>query len=220
MSKSSIAELPPKDRFDLPDVLKLLEPLGHTREDLFNFLRLGQLHAVCYPYRLEPDREIRIEPDEWPEWWRDAWAFPVYDGYIGDIDHAEHGTQIPLHIVPRAARPDCDRALMDGGKAATSATVYVLRSELTRFLKWLKNPTKSRPGHRKKGAGRRQKHDYSDIDAYLEDLFNTDGRKAFERPSGVVAYLKEQLGDLRKIPDSTLRNHIDSWLRKRTAPNG
>lgn len=54
----SNSELPQKDRFDLPTVLKLLEPVGHTREDLFDFLRLGQLHAVCYPYRLERDRQI------------------------------------------------------------------------------------------------------------------------------------------------------------------
>lgn len=220
MSKSSIEKLPSKGQFDLPEVLKLLEPLGHTREDLFDFLRLGQLHAVCYPYRLEPVREIRIASDEWSEWWRDAWAFPVYDSYIGDIDTAEHGTRVPLHIVPRAARPDCDRVLMDGGKAATSAPVYVLRHELSRFLIWLKNPRKSRPGHRRKGAGRRQEHDYSDIDDCLEELFKTGGKRAFERQSNVVAVLKEQLGDLRNIPDSTLRNHIDSWLRKRTTPDG
>ena len=64
MSKVSIVELPQKDRFDLPEVLKHLKSLGHKREDLFDFLRLGQLHAVCHPYRLEPDRQIRIEPDE------------------------------------------------------------------------------------------------------------------------------------------------------------
>lgn len=219
MSKVSIVELPQKDRFDLPEVLKHLKSLGHKREDLFDFLRLGQLHAVCHPYRLEPDRQIRIEPDEWPQWWRDAWAFPVYDGYIGDIDTAEHGTRVPLHIFPRAARPDCDRVLMDGGKAVASAPVYVLRPELSRFLNWLKNPSKSRPGRRRKGAGRPTFHDYSDIDTCLESRFKAMGLTGFERQSDAIANLKDQLGDLRTIPDSTLRNHIDSWLKKRTNPN-
>ena len=216
----SNSELPQKDRFDLPTVLKLLEPLGHTREDLYDFLRLGQLHAVCYSYRLEPDRQIRIEPYEWPQWWRDPWSFPVNDGCIGDMDLAEHVTQIPLHLIPLAARPDCDRVLADGGRAATSAPVYVLRHEFSRFLNWLKNPPKSRPGRRRKGAGRPPFHDYSNIDDCLDELFETGGKKAYERPSDVTAVLKEQLGDLRIIPDSTLRNHIDSWLRKRTTPDG
>ena len=218
MIKVSNSELPQKDRFNLPAVLRLLKPLGHTREDLYDFLRLGQLHAVCYPYRLERDRQIGIEPDEWPQWWPDAWSFPVNDGCIGDMDYAGHGTRIPLHIVPQAARSDCDRILKDGGKAASTATVYVLHGELDRFLKWLKNPRKSRPGPRRKGGGRPPLHDYSEIDLCLEELFETGGKQAFEGQSNVVAVLKEQLGALRNIPDSTLRNHIDSWLGKRTAP--
>ncbi|MFQ5757477.1 MAG: hypothetical protein ACE5H7_15475 [Acidiferrobacterales bacterium] len=220
MSHRSIAVIPPKDRFSLPEVLEVLKPLGCKREDLSDYLRQGKLRAVCYPYRLELDREVPIEPDEWPEWWRDAWSFPVYDGWIGDMDVAEHDTEIPLHIVPRAARADCDRVLKDGGKAAASSPVYVLRDELKRFIKWLENPSKSRPGRRRKGAGRPRKHEYSDIDAYLETLFEQKGRAGFERPSVVIAYLKEQLGKAFLPPGSTLRNHISMWLENWTARNG
>ena len=220
MSHRSIAVIPPKDRFSLPEVLEILEPLGCKREDLFDYLRQGKLRAVCYPYRLELDREVPIEPDEWPEWWRDACSFPVFDGWIGDMNVAEHETRIPLHIVPRAARADCDRVLKDGGKAATSSPVYVLRDELKRFSNWLQNPSKSRPGRRRKGAGRPRKHEYSVIDARLEKRFKSMGRSGFERPRDVIADLEQQLGDLHNLPDSTLRNHISTWIEDRTARNG
>ena len=219
MSRGSIVKLPPKDRFDLPEVLRLLDPLGHTREDLYDFLRLGQLHAVCYPYRLEADRVIGIEPDEWPEWWRDAWSFPVFDGFIGDVDTAEFGTRIPLNIIPRAARADCDRVLKDGGKAAASTPVYVLRNELIRFTKWLHNPTKSRPGPRCQGAGRPRKHDYSAIDNCLETLLQEIGLSGFERISRITTHLRNHLGEAGLPPDSTLRNHINKWLQQPTEAN-
>ncbi len=44
---------------------------------------------------------------------------------------------VPFHIVPHAASADRYRVLKDGGKAAESAPVYVLRDELVRFTKWL-----------------------------------------------------------------------------------
>jgi hypothetical protein len=128
---------PDIDQFNLPSVLRLVRPLGCSQPDLFDYLRLGHLHAVCFPYRLEPARQVAIEPDEWPEWYRDSYAFPVYDSHIGELDVAEHEIPVPLHIVPRAARADCERVLMDGGKAAQNAVVYVLRDELVRFTKWL-----------------------------------------------------------------------------------
>lgn len=213
----SAKSIPLKDRFDLPEVLELLRPLGCSRKNLFDYLRLGHLRPVCFPYRLEPDREVAIEPDEWPEWFRDSYAFAVYDGWIGELNVAEHGTPVPLHIIPRAARADCERVLKDGGKAAEDAPVYVLREELNRFTKWLGNPTKSRPGPRRKGAGRPRKHDYTKIDACLEALFAEVGWAGFERMSYVTAHLRDQLGEAELHPDSTLRNHIAQWLQQRAA---
>lgn len=212
---NSTAHIPPKDRFSLPEVLENLKPFGCTREDLYDYLRLGHIGTVCYPYRLEQDREVPIEPDEWPEWYRDAWEFPVYAGWIGDTNKDGGDTRVPLHIVPRAVRPDLKQKLIDGGPAATGATVYVLRDELLRFIKWLENPSKSRPGRRKKGAGRRLKHDYSKIDACLEALFQAKGRSGFERPSEVIAHLRDQLGGEFLPHPSTLRNHIHSWLENK-----
>lgn len=145
---NSTAHIPPKERFSLPEVLEHLHPLGCARGDFFDYLRLGQIRAVCYPYRLEQDREVPIESDEWPEWFREPCEFPLYAGWIGDTNVDGDETRIPLHIVPRAGRADLERKLMDGGPAATSATVYVLRDELLRFIKWLKTPRKFRPGRR------------------------------------------------------------------------
>ena len=212
-------DIPLGDRFNLPGVLKLVRPFGCNQPDLFDYLRLGRLQAVCFSYRLEPEREVPIEPDEWAEWFRDSCAFPVFDGWIGELDVAEHETPVPLHIVPRAARTDCDRVLKDGGKAATSAPVYVLRDELVRFTKWLRNPSKSRPGPRRQGAGRPRKHDYSEIDACLETLFKETGLAGFERISRITAHLREQLGEAGLPPDSTLRNHIIHWRQQRIAAN-
>ena len=219
MSQGSALNISPKDRFDLPKVLGLLRRHGCSREDLFDYLRLGRLRAVCFPYRLEPKREIPIEPDEWQEWFRDSFAFAVYDGWIGELDVAEHETPIPLHIVPRAARADCDHVLKDGGKAAMNAPVYVLGDELIRFAEWLRAPTKSRPGRRREGAGRPRKHDYSRIDACLETLLKKVGRAGFEQMNFVTAHLRDQLGEAELPPDSTLRNHITQWLQQRAATN-
>ena len=219
MSQGSAIDFPPGDRFDLPEFLEYLRRLGFSRKNLFDYLKLGHLRPVCFPYRLEPDREVAIEPDEWKEWFRDSYAFAVYDGWIGEQDVAEHGTPVPLHIVPRAARADCERVLKDGGKAAESAPVYVLRDELVRLTTWLRNPTKSRPGPRRKGAGRPRKHDYTKIDACLEALFAEKGRVEFERRSRVTAHLRDQLGKAELPPDSTLRNHIAQWLQQRAAAN-
>ncbi len=211
----------PKERFDLPEVLNILEPLGCFRQDLHEYLRTGKLRAVCYPYRLEPDCEVPIEPDEWVDWFRDPWEFPVYADHIGDLDFAEHQTLIPLHIVPRAAEADTTRKLADGKPAATTATVYVLRAELQRFVRWLQEPSKSRPGPRRPGAGRpvdeRYREIYTEIDQVLEKVYFATGRSGFERPGDVVAHVKDRLGKARLPPDSTLRNHIDSWLDKRSA---
>ena len=215
----SATDIPLKGRFNLPEVLEFVRPLGCSQPDLFDYLTLGRLHAVCFPYRLEPDREVAIEPDEWKEWFRDSYAFAVYDGWIGELNVAEHGTPIPLHIVPRAARADCERVLKDGGKAAEDAPVYVLRDELNRFTKWLGNPTKSRPGPRRKGAGRPREHDYTKVDACLEALFAEVGRAGFERMSYVVAHLRDQLGEAKLPADSTIRNHIAQWLQQRAAAN-
>ncbi len=213
--------IPPKERFDLPEVLNILEPLGCFRQDLHEYLRTGKLRAVCYPYRLELDREVQIEPDEWPAWFREAWQFPVYADHIGEMDIAEHQTPIPLHIVPHAAKVDTKRKLADGKPAATTATVYVRRAELQRFARWLQKPSKSLPGPRRPGAGRpieeKYREIYTEIDQVLEELYFTRGRSGFERPRDVVAHIEGQLGKARLPPDSTLRNHIDSWLDKRSA---
>lgn len=219
MSHGSAMDIPPKDRFNLPEVLELVRPLGCNQPDLFDYLRLGRLHAVCFPYRLESERIVPIEPDEWAEWFRDSYTFSVFDGWIGELDVAEHGTPVPLHIVPRAARTDCDRVLKDGGKAATSGPVYVLRNELVRFTKWLRNPSKTRPGPRRQGAGRPIKHDYSEIDACLETLFKETGLAGFERISHIIAHLRERLGEARLPHDSTLRYHIIQWCQQRSAAN-
>ncbi len=151
---NSMLRVPPKDRFNLPEVLEHLTKLGCTREDLFEYLRIGRLSTVCYPYRLEPEREIPIKPNEWTEWFREPWEFPVYAGWIGDTNVDGGKKKVPLHIVPRAAQPDRGMKLKDGGPMVENGTVYVLRDELVRFSKWLQNATKSRPGHRRKGAGR------------------------------------------------------------------
>ena len=221
MQQEPIADIPPRERFSLPEVLDLLKPLGCTQMDLFEYLRSGQLQAVCYPYRLELDREVQIEPDEWPAWFRDSWKFPVYAGHIGEMDIAEHQTPIPLHIVPRAAKADTKRKLADGKPAATTATVYVLRAELQRFTRWLQKPSKSRPGPRRPGAGRpvdeRYREIYTQIDQVLEELYLARGQSGFERPGDVVAHVEDQLGKARLPPDSTLRNHINRWLDKYSA---
>ena len=220
-SSKSKPIIPPKERFDLPEVLNNLEPLGCFRQDLHEYLRTGKLRAVCYPYRLEPDREVPIEPDEWVDWFRDPWDFPVYAGHIGEMDIAEQQTPIPLHIVPRAAKADTKRKLADGEPAATTATVYVLRAELQRFACWLQKPSKSRPGPRRPGAGRpvdeKYREIYTQIDQVLEEVYFTGGRSGFERLRDVVAHIEDQLGKARLPQDSTLRNHIDSWLDKRSA---
>jgi len=207
--------LSPEDRFSLPEVLEYLEAYRCRREGLYEYLRQGQLRAVCYPYRLEPDREVPIEPAEWPEWFREPWEFPVYAGYIGDINEDDDDARVPLHIVPRAARADCDKKLLDGGPAATSATVYVLGNELVRFITWLQIPGKSRPSPRRKGAGRPTKHDYTEIEACLESLFKAKGRVAFDKPAGVIAHLERELGKDALYAESTLRNHIKKWLSER-----
>lgn len=212
---SSARHIPPKDRFSLPEVLECLEPHDCSRADLYEYLRLGRLRAVCYPYRVEPDRQIPIEPDEWPEWFREPWEFPVYAGYIGDTNEDGGDTRVPLHIVPRAARADCRKKLLDGGPAATSATVYVLRDELLGFLMWVENPGRSRRGPRMKGAGAPTQHDYGGIDACLEFLFKAKGRAAFNKPAGVIAHLERELGEDALLPESTLRNHIKKWLSER-----
>jgi hypothetical protein len=210
---NSTAHIPPKDRFSLPEVLEHLDPLGCSREDLYEYLRLGHIRTVCYPYRLEPEREVPIERDEWPEWFREPCDFPLYAGWIGDTNVDGDETRIPLHIVPRAARADLERKLKDGDKAATGATVYVLRDELLRFIKWLENPSNSRPGSRRKGAGRRPKHDYSDIDACLDSLFNEKGEAGFENLGEVITHLEKKLGENARLHESTLRNHIKTWLK-------
>ena len=220
-SSKSKPIIPHKERFDLPEVLNILEPLGCFRQDLHEYLRTGKLRAVCYPYRLEPDREVQIEPDEWPAWFREPWEFSVYADHIGEMDIAEHQTPIPLHIVPRAAKADTKRKLADGKPAATTATVYVRRAELQRFARWLQKPSKSRPGLRRPGAGRpvdeKYREIYTKIDQVLEELYLTGGRWGFERPGDVVAHVRDRLGKVHLPPDSTLRNHIDSWLDKRSA---
>jgi hypothetical protein len=216
----TIVRIPPKNRFTLPEVLEHLKPLDLTREDLFEYLWTGRLSTVCYPYRLEPEREIPIEPNEWTEWFRDSWEFPVYAGWIGDKNVDGGNVKVPLHIVPRAARDDCNRKLKDGGPATTSAAVYVLRDELVRFSKWLQNARKSRRGPRRKGAGRPRKHDYSEIDACLESLLQKEGRGVFVRPRDIIANLEEQLGRASLPHDSTLRNHIKVWLRTSAASTG
>ena len=220
MQQEPIADIPPRERFSLPEVLDLLKPLGCTQMDLFEYLRSGQLQAVCYPYRLELDREVQIEPDEWPAWFREAWQFPVYADHIGEMDIAEHQTPIPLHIVPHAARADTKRKLTDGEPAATTATVYILRAELQRFARWLKKPSKSRPGPRRLGAGRpveeRYREIYTQIDQVLEELYLARGQSGFERLRDVVAHVEARLGKARLPPDSTLRNHINRWLDKRS----
>lgn len=211
----SATHLPPIDRFSLPEVLEHLRPHSCTRENLYHYLRDGQVRAVCFPYRTEPDREIAIEPDEWVEWYRDAWQFSIFWGYIGDTNVDDGDSSIPLHIVPRAARADCDKKLLDGGPAATSATVYVLRDELLRFMRWLGNPTRSRSGPRKKGAGRPTKHDYTEIDACLDSLFKAKGLTGFKKIAGVIAHLERELGKDAFLPESTLTNHIKKWLSER-----
>ncbi len=213
--------IPPKERFDLSEVLNILEPLGCFRQDLHEYLRTGKLRAVCYPYRLELDREVQIEPDEWPAWFPEPWEFPIYADHIGEMDIAEHQTPIPLHIVPHAAKVETKRKLADGKPAATTATVYVRRAELQRFARWLQKPSKSLPGPRRPGAGRpieeKYREIYTEIDQVLEEVYLATGRSGFERLRDVVAHIEDRLGEARLPPDSTLRNHIDSWLDKRSA---
>lgn len=208
-------EIPLKDRFTLAEALELLKPADCAQTDLFEYLRTGRLQAVCFPYRLEPDHEIPIEPVQWGRMWKDAWEFPVYHGWIGDKDYEGYGKRMPLHVVPDAVDADLTRKLADGKPAAESAVVYIVREELIHFAKWLENPSKSRRGRHRPGAGRPTKHDYSEIDECLETLFRKKGQGGFRRPSEVTTYLNEQLGELGLPPDTTLRNHINSWFGKR-----
>ena len=207
--------IPPKERFDLPEVLQILAPGGFSRIDLYEYLRSGRLRTVCFPYRLEPKRQISIQPDQWEAVWKDAWSFPVYEGWIGDEDIAGMGELIPLHIVADAVDADLKRKLADGKPAAQNAPVYILREELIRFVKWMKNPSKSRPVKRRSGGGRPQKHDYTVIDGVLEDIIRRDGSNAFRQTSIIIDYLRKTLGETNVPPESTLRNHIKSWLKKK-----
>ena len=217
MPISPTIDIPPKDRFSLPEVLKLLKPLGCVRDDLFEYLRSGRLRTVCFPYRFEPDREIPIEPGQFERVWKDAWHFPVYNGWIGNEDYGGVGESIPLHMVPDAVDADTKRKLADGIPAAQSAVVYVQRDELIQFIKWLQNPRRSRRGTRRPGAGRPVKHDYSKIDSVLEAIFREHGKSGFNPPGQVMAVLREELGEGSLPHPSTVYGHVKSWLKTRLA---
>ena len=175
----------------------------------------GNLKSVCFSYRLEPKRQISIESDQWEAVWKDAWSFPIYDGWIGKEDVAGMGDMIPLHMIPDAVDDDLNHKLEDGKPAAQSAPAYVLKKDLMSFVDWLKNPPKSRSGKRRSGAGRPKKHDYTEIDAILYKKLQDTGLKSFESLSDVIRFIELNLGSVNTPPDSTLRNHINSWLKNR-----
>ena len=225
-----MSKVPPLKKFNLPQLLGIVEPMGCQREHLIEHLQAGDLHAVCYhPYRHEPDRVVPIEPDQWLRLYPQSYGFSVYYGWLSDEDISELGRKFPLHIVPDAIDELCDEVDEEGRKIVTAAVVYVMRDELLRFVAWLNaettdtdtiidnfddafaapNVTGSR-SHR----GAPPKHDYTDIDEKLTEVSRRQGKRAFKRVGPVISYLKSELGEENLPYHSTLDSHIREWKKK------
>ena len=224
-----MSKVPPLPRFNLPQVLDIVEPMGCQREHLIEHLQAGNLHAVCYPYRHELDRIVPIEPDQWQRLYPQSYGFSVYDGWLGDEDISELGRKDPLHVVPDAVDNLLDEVDEDGRTIVTAAVVYVMRDELIRFIAWLKVETTDigtiienfddmvaapnlTGSSSRRGAPR--KHDYTTIDEKLTELSRRQGKRAFKHIGRVITYLKSELGEDDLPYHSTLYSHIETWKKK------
>ncbi len=132
---------PTKSLYDLPETLDILKEYRCTRKDLAQYLFDGELRAIGFPYRLEPDRAVNYEPSLFKRVWKDPWAFPIYDNYQGDEylgDEPDSGRhtmpKVPLDMVPDAVDEETRMLGEDGKPIATSATVYIRHEALKRFV--------------------------------------------------------------------------------------
>ncbi len=230
-----MTRVPPLERFNLPQVLKIVEPMGCRQEHLIEYLQSGDLNAVCFPYRHEPERAVPIEPDQWRRMHAGSYGFSVYDGWMGDEDISELGRKDPVHVVPDAVDHLLEEVDDDGQKIVTAAVVYVLRDEFIRFVAWLDAKTTDVPAlvaeldsvdvvtaktarRSKPRRGAPVKHDYTDIDEMLLILLHRRGKRAFAHIGEVQAVLTLELGKENLPPDSTLDSHIREWKKTHLGP--
>ena len=129
--------IPPPSKFSLPEVLDYVSRWNCKRVHLIDYLKSGKLKAVCFPFCQEPDRLAAIKPDQWKRDYRDDWSFPVYAGWIGNMDVEGSGTEIPLTIVPDEVDELLNEKTPDGEPEVAAATVYVLAEEFERFCNCL-----------------------------------------------------------------------------------
>ena len=215
----------------MPQVLEIVGPLGCRQEHLIEYLQSGDLNAVCYPYRHQPEKATSIEPDQWRRMHPGSYGFSVYDGWVGDEDISELGRKDPVHIVPDAIDHLLREVDDDGQKIVTAAVVFVKRYELVRFVTWLDAKTADVPaliaeldsvdvvaaktaGRSKPRRGAPSKHYYTDIDEALRILLGLRGKRAFARIGEVQNILALELGKENLPPDSTLDSHIRAWKKK------
>lgn len=219
-----VVNIPPLSRFNLPQVLDILKDLGVERVHLIDYLKTGNLKAVCFPFRQEPGREVAIEPEQWEKLYPDDWDFSVYDGWIGDKDYEGSGEQIPLHVLPDKVDGLRNSKTPEGESVVTSAPVFILSGKLQRFVKWLACQADQTEDQRteppsatwpRKRSGRPREHDYTDVDRELERLYEQRGRRVFDSPGEAINYLRTELGNNELPPDSTLRNHVVAWTKHR-----
>ena len=123
---------PTKSRYNMPETLGILRWYKCTQTDLGQYLFDGELRAVGWPYRHDPDRAVDFVPWDFKRIWKDPSGFPIYDNYIGDMyrgDEPDSGRhtmpQMPMHMVPSAVDEDTKILDEDRKPMATSALVYV-----------------------------------------------------------------------------------------------
>ena len=223
--------VPPLKRFNMPQLLEIVESLGCRQEHLLEYLQSGDLNAVCYPYRHKPEKAVPIEPDQWRRMHPGSYGFSVYDGWLGDEDISELGRKDPVHVVPDAVDHLLEEVDDDDQKIVTAAVVFLIRDEFVRFVAWLdaksadvpaliaeldsvnvvaaKTASRSKP---RRGAP--SKHDYTNIDEALRILLEHQGKRAFARIGEVRNILVPELGKDNLPPDSTLGSHIRAWKKR------
>ena len=204
-------KLPPLDRFDIPQVAKELSEFGVTREHIGEYLFSGKLRAICFPYEEDPLASVEIAPEDWRARYREPYEFSFYEDWFGDEDLSELGRTDPVHMLPDSAS--------EGPYKATSAVVYILRAELTRFIREVLKLAVAAPrantstSRSAKSTGRPRKNDYSEIDKPLEKLVDKHGAAEIrEHPSKYRNILVRELGETAsKIRPATLNAHIQRF---------
>lgn len=131
-------KIPPRARFDLPEILEIVAELEIGGKGLLSHLQEGNLAAVCFPYRKEINRKISITSEQWQKTYSAPYEFSVYDGWIGDVDIAQTGTSVPLHLLPNEVAELKGATHPDGKTVIIAAVVHIERDELIRFIKWYK----------------------------------------------------------------------------------